>query len=94
LTIKSIHPINIDDALQRPRFPGDPCPHLREHGAQAPGKPLKENGFVPPKNWDGKKEKHPKTGQYGWKDKKENIWVPTGWGAVSTRRPTLGRYRP
>lgn len=48
--------------------------------AQAPGKPTENDGFIPPKNWNGEKVKHPKTGQHGWPDKKGNIWVPTGQG--------------
>ena len=65
------------------QFPHDPCPDQRDYGAQAPGKPLEADGFVPPKNWDGKKVKHPVTGQYGWRDIKGNIWVPTGPGQLA-----------
>lgn len=36
--------------------------------AQAPGKPTENDGFVPQKNWDGKKVKHPRG--WGWPDKK------------------------
>jgi hypothetical protein len=39
--------------------------------------PIKD-GFVPTKNWDGKKVKHSKNGKVGWPDKKGDIWVPTG----------------
>ena len=46
--------------------------------AQAPGKPTEEDGFAPKNKWDGKKVKHPKTGQCGWHDEKGNVWVPTG----------------
>ena len=56
-------------------------------GAQAPGIPTKEDGFVPPKNWDGKKVKHPKTGQIGYPDVKKAVWVPTGHGALAHRGP-------
>ena len=49
-----------------------------ESGAQAPGKPTEEDGFIPPKRWDGKKIRHPKTDQYGWSDKGGNVWVPSG----------------
>lgn len=45
---------------------------------KAPGKPTKVEGYVPPKKWDGKKVKHPETGQYGYPDKGGNVWVPTG----------------
>jgi hypothetical protein len=54
---------------------------LRETGAQAPGMPRDEDGYTPPKNWDGNKVKVEKgkcKGQYGWPDKKGNIWVPSG----------------
>jgi hypothetical protein len=53
---------------------------FRLSDAQAPGKPTTEDGFEVPKRSDGKKVKHPKTGQYGWQDSKGNIWVPTGIG--------------
>jgi hypothetical protein len=45
---------------------------------KAPGKPTEKDGFFPPKNWDGEKIRHPKTGQVGWPDEKGNIWVPSG----------------
>lgn len=44
--------------------------------AQAPGKPTENDGFVPKKNWDGKKVKHRRG--YGWPDSKDNIWIPSG----------------
>ncbi len=44
--------------------------------AQAPGKPTENDGFVPKKNWDGKKVKH--TRGWGWPDKNGNIWIPFG----------------
>lgn len=47
-------------------------------GAQAPGKPTKEDGFVPPKKGDGKKVKNPNGPGYGWKDEGGNVWVPSG----------------
>lgn len=50
----------------------------REFGAQAPGKPTKNDGFIPPKRWNGEKVPHPKNGMRGWPDKDGNIWVPTG----------------
>lgn len=46
--------------------------------AQAPGLPTEKDGFVPPKNWDGKKVNSPKGRGYGWPDNKGNVWVPTG----------------
>lgn len=63
--------------------PGAP----RETGAQAPGLPRAEDGYTPPKNWDGKKVKHPQTGQWGYPDKKGDVWVPTGVGPLAHRGP-------
>ncbi len=57
------------------------------HDAQVPGKPTKNDGYEPPKNWDGKKVKHPKTGKVGWPDKKGNVWVPTGPGSQAHGGP-------
>ena len=48
--------------------------------AQAPGKPTENDGFYPPKRWDGKKKTHPVTGAVGWPDKNGKVWVPTGVG--------------
>jgi hypothetical protein len=45
---------------------------------KAPGKPTENDGYKPPKNWDGQKKPHPKTGQYGYLDNVGNVWVPTG----------------
>jgi hypothetical protein len=55
--------------------------------AQAPGKPTEEDGYIPPKNWDGKKVKHPKNGKVGWPDSNGNIWVPTGPGSKAHGGP-------
>jgi hypothetical protein len=55
--------------------------------AQAPGKPTEKDGYTPPKNWDGKKVKHPKTGQVGYPDKKGSVWIPTGPGRLAHRGP-------
>jgi hypothetical protein len=57
------------------------------HGAQAPGKPTENDGFIPKKNWDGKKVKHPKTGDIGWPDEQGNIWKPTGVGPLAHGGP-------
>ena len=46
--------------------------------AQAPGKPTENDGYIPPKNWDGKKVKNFNGPGYGWPDKKGKVWVPTG----------------
>jgi hypothetical protein len=43
---------------------------------KAPGKPTKKDGFIPKKNWDGKKV--PSRRGYGWPDEKGRIWVPSG----------------
>lgn len=48
------------------------------NGAQAPGKPKESDGFIPPKNWEEKREPHPLNGQYGWKDENGDYWIPTG----------------
>ena len=43
---------------------------------KAPGIPTDKEGYIPPKNWDGKLVK---TGKgYGYPDEKGNVWVPTG----------------
>ena len=55
--------------------------------AQAPGKPTEDDGYKPPKKWDGKKAKHPKTGQHGYPDKKGKVWVPTGPGSLAHGGP-------
>ena len=48
----------------------------KSNEAQAPGKPTENDGFVPKKNWDGKKVKHSRG--WGWPDNKGNIWIPSG----------------
>ena len=55
--------------------------------AQAPGMPTENDGFYPPKKWDGKKKKHPINGKVGWPDKKGKIWVPTGNGPIAHGGP-------
>ena len=50
---------------------------------KAPGEPTGADGFKPPKKGDGRKVKVQKgklKGEYGWRDKKGNIWVPAGSG--------------
>ncbi|WP_139257471.1 polymorphic toxin type 37 domain-containing protein [Desulforamulus aeronauticus] len=44
-----------------------------------PGVPTKKDEFVPPKNWDGKKAQT-RGGQYGYPDKRGNVWVSTNPG--------------
>lgn len=50
----------------------------RNNDSQVPGKPTEKDGYIQPKNWDGKKVKHPKNGRVGWPDNKGQIWVPSG----------------
>jgi len=45
----------------------------KNNDAQAPGKPTKEDGFIPYKNWDGKKVKNPNGSGSGWPDHKSNV---------------------
>ncbi len=59
----------------------------QDKGAQAPGKPTKVDGYEPPKRWDGKRVKHPRSGRYGWPDKNGNIWIPTGPGPLAHGGP-------
>lgn len=59
----------------------------RDDGAQAPGKPTKEDGYKPPKKWNGEKVRHPKSGQYGWPDDSGGVWVSTGKGSRAHRGP-------
>ncbi len=49
--------------------------------------PTENDGYTPPKKWDGEKVRHPKTGQYGYPDKDGNIWVPTGPGQLAHGGP-------
>lgn len=43
-----------------------------------PGKPSDGDGYYAPKKWDGGKVRAPKSGKYGWPDKKGSVWVPSG----------------
>lgn len=64
-----------------PNLGDEPITQLQDNatqGVQAPGRPTEDDGFIPKKNWDGRKVKHPKTGQVGWPDKKGSVWVPSG----------------
>jgi hypothetical protein len=65
----------------------DPKDDKKSGEAQAPGKPTKEDGYVPPKRWDGKKMRHQKTGKTGWPDEDGNVWVPTGPGSAAHGGP-------
>ncbi len=51
------------------------CPAVK-----APGEPTTADGYVPPKNWDGKKVPNPNGPGYGYPDQDGNVWVPTGTG--------------
>lgn len=55
----------------------DLCLNDKE-GAQAPGKPTKEDGYDAPKKWDGKKVRAPNGRGFGYPDKDGNVWVPSG----------------
>lgn len=46
--------------------------------SQLLGQPTKEDGYEPPKRWDGKKVKNPNGLGYGWPDAKGRIWVSSG----------------
>jgi len=50
--------------------------YKQNEDAQALGKPTEKDGFIPKKNWDGKKVKHRRG--YGRPDRKGNVWIPTG----------------
>lgn len=45
---------------------------------RAPGKPPEENGYIPPKRWNGETVKNPKGGGFEWPARDGRIWVPTG----------------
>jgi RHS repeat-associated protein len=62
--------------------------------AQAPGCPTESDGFIPKKNWDGKKVKNPNGPGYGYPDKKGNVWVPTGPGPNAHGGPHWDVQRP
>lgn len=40
-----------------------------------PGIPTQEDGYIPPKNWDGKKIQSTQDDGYGWPDAQGNLWV-------------------
>ena len=66
--------------------------------AQAPGKPTENDGFYPPKRWDGKKVKNPTGGGFGYPDQKGHVWVPTGPKAHrgphwDVQDPKTGKHR-
>ena len=59
------------DGGKNPKDPKD-----KKGNAQAPGVPTEKDGFIPKKNWDGEKVKHPRG--WGWPDKDGNVWIPSG----------------
>jgi len=59
----------------------------KELGAQAPGIPTKEDGYEPPKKWDGEKVRSKNGKGYGWPDAKGNVWIPTGPGSKAHGGP-------
>lgn len=68
--------------------------------AQAPGMPTKDDGYNPPKNWDGRKVNNPNGSGTGWPDDKGHVWVPTGPGPKAhggphwdVQDPKTGRHR-
>ena len=46
--------------------------------SKSPGQPTENDGYKSPKRWDGRKQPHPRTGQYGYPDKDGKTWVPSG----------------
>ena len=69
-----------------------------KNGAQAPGLPTKDDGFIPPKRWEGKKTRDPKSGRAGWPDENGHIWIPTGPRAHrgphwDVQNPKTGKHR-
>ncbi|MGM0601252.1 MAG: RHS repeat-associated core domain-containing protein, partial [Candidatus Rifleibacteriota bacterium] len=55
--------------------------------AKEPGQPTEADGFKPKKNWNGRKVKSPNGKDYGYPDKKGNVWVPTGTGPTAHGGP-------
>ncbi|WP_170288213.1 polymorphic toxin type 37 domain-containing protein [Marilutibacter maris] len=49
--------------------------------------PTAEDGYSPPRKWDGKKIRSPNGRGYGWPDKKGRVWVPTGPGGSAHGGP-------
>jgi hypothetical protein len=46
--------------------------------AKEPGKPTKEDGYEPPKKWNGKPVKAPDSERKGYPHKDGSVWVPSG----------------
>jgi hypothetical protein len=63
-------------------------------GAQAPGEPTGDDGYIPPKKGDGKRVKAPNGKGYGYPDKNGNVWVPTGPGGSAHGGPHWDVQKP
>lgn len=59
----------------------------KNQGVKAPGIPTEKDGYIPPKNWDGKKVRAPNGRGYGYPDKNDRIWIPTGDGPLAHGGP-------
>jgi hypothetical protein len=59
-----------------------------------PGKPTAEDGYTPPKKWDGKLVKNPNGPGAGYPDKDGNVWVPTGTGGAAHGGPHWDVQKP
>jgi len=60
------------------------------HGAvqiRAPGVPTADDGFTPPKNWNGELVRNPNGPGVGYPDRKGRVWVPTGTGPTAHGGP-------
>lgn len=75
----------------------------KDKDGKAPGKPnTEEDGFVPEKKWDGRKVKHPHTGQRGYPNEDGNLWVPSGesghggphWDIIDKKGKHIGNVHP
>ena len=59
-----------------------------------PGKPGPDDGYTPPKRWDGKKVPNPNGPGYGYPDKDGNVWIPTGIGGAAHGGPHWDVEKP
>ncbi|MBU1109987.1 MAG: hypothetical protein KKB51_25120 [Candidatus Riflebacteria bacterium] len=69
-----------DDLAQKIYLEAQESADKDEKPAKEPGQPTETDGFKPKKNWNGQKVKSPNGNDYGYPDKKGNVWVPTGTG--------------
>ena len=65
----------------------------RMYAEKAPGKPTKEVGYEPSKDWDGRLVKAPKSQKRGYPDKKGSVWVPTGEDTENVKQHRTQRWR-